>query len=256
MLDTLRRLIDRESLVPFTIEEGIRGYNREDQTEQLISLTGIYNIIKSSFKQSVGYTLDDMMTAANHSNMNVSACTFCGGFRRKLINDAARRVGADAVVTGHNLDDEVQTIVINLLRGDVERLIRFGNSPLRLSDRFVPRLKPLRRIYEWETTMYAELSGYKFQDVECPYMVTKPTLRAKVRELLYQLESTSPGSLLKILDVFDGLSEKMRSSSGQLPSLPLCRICGEPTSLNREICKNCELLLKSGLLDMLSKSIY
>jgi ATP:cob(I)alamin adenosyltransferase len=30
--------------------------------------------------------------------------------------------------------------------------------------------------------------------------------------------------------------------------LPTCKICGEPTSYGREICKNCELMIQSGLL--------
>lgn len=61
--------------------------------------------------------------------MNIAACTFCGGFRRKLINQAGRDVKADLVATGHNLDDEAQTIIINLLRGDVRKLMRVGESP-------------------------------------------------------------------------------------------------------------------------------
>lgn len=91
--------------------------------------------------------------------------------------------------------------------------------------------------------------GYKFQEVECPYIELKPTLRAKVRELLYALEEKRPGTLLQILDTFDIIAERVRSGSSFKDELPRCKICGDPTSYGREICKNCELLINSGLLN-------
>ncbi|QIW24334.1 TIGR00269 family protein [Sulfolobus sp. S-194] len=253
LADTLASFIDHNKLIAYNIVEGIHGYNRKDQLEQLkkfLTDLGI-ELIEDSFKDSVGYTLDEMVKSSMEKGLNVSACTFCGGFRRKLINNAGRMVNADYVATGHNLDDEVQSIVINLIRGDLIRLIRFGDKPLKLSSKFVLRVKPLRKIYEWETTMYAYYKGYNFQEVECPYITTRPTLRAKVRELLYILEEIKPGSLLNIIEEFDRISENVRkeySTTSELRELPRCKICGEPTSYGREICKNCELLIKSGLL--------
>ena len=254
LADTLASFIDTNKLIAYNITEGIQGYNRKEQVEQLrkfLSELGI-ELIEDSFKQSVGYTLDEMVQAARAKGLNVSACTFCGAFRRKLINNAARNIEADFVATGHNLDDEVQAIIINLIRGDLIRLIRFGEKPLKLSSKFVLRVKPLRKIYEWETTMYAYYKGYAFQEVECPYITSRPTLRAKVRELLYMLEDIKPGTLLNIIEEFDNIAEKVRksyiSSTSELKELPTCKICGEPTSYGREICKTCELLIKAGLL--------
>lgn len=250
LADTLASIIDPKRLIAFNIVEGIYGYNRKEQAIKLnkyLDDLGI-ELISSSFKEEVGYTLDEMVESANGKRLNISACTFCGGFRRKLINNAGRKVNADLVATGHNLDDEAQTIIANLLRGDIKRLVRIGDVPLKLSDKFVLRIKPLRKIYEWETTMYAYLKGFEFQDVECPYISAKPTLRARVRELLYLIEQRNPGSLLRIVETFDQISENIRNSTDK-KELPTCRICGEPTSYGRDICKNCELLLKSGLLD-------
>ena len=250
LADTLASFIDHNKLIAYNIVEGIHGYNRREQIEQFkkfLSSLGI-ELIEDSFKQSVGYTLDEMMAYAKSKGLNISACTFCGGFRRKLINNAGRMVSADYVATGHNLDDEVQAIIINLIRGDIIRLIRFGDKPLKLSSKFVLRVKPLRKVYEWETTLYAYYSGYQFQEVECPYISTRPTLRAKVRELLYALEDKKPGTLLTILEEFDKIAERVRKETQFKEELPSCKICGEPTSYGREICKNCELLISVGLL--------
>ncbi|MEM0168372.1 MAG: TIGR00269 family protein [Metallosphaera sp.] len=249
LADTLSKIVNPNRIVAFNIVEGIKGYNREDQVRELsnyLKELGI-DLISTSFERSVGYTLDQMVKSSSQRGLNVAACTFCGGFRRKLINGAGREVNADFVSTGHNLDDEVQTIIINLLRGDVKKLLRIGDSQPKLSEKFVMRVKPLRKVYEWETTMYAYFKGFHFQEVECPYISAKPTMRAKVRDLLYALEERSPGALLQILENFDSLAESIRKGT-KLGSLPSCKLCGEPTSFGREYCKNCELLISSGLI--------
>ncbi|AWR97591.1 TIGR00269 family protein [Acidianus sulfidivorans JP7] len=250
LADTLASIVNPKRLIAFNIVEGIAGYNRHEQVLRLkkyLDDLGI-ELISSSFKEEVGYSLDEMVNSSKNRGLNIAACTFCGGFRRKLINNAGRQVKADLVATGHNLDDEAQTVIVNLLRGDVKRLVRLGDVPLKLSDKFVLRVKPLRKIYEWETTMYAYLKGFEFQDVECPYISLKPTLRAKVRDLLYSIEDKNPGSLMRIVEEFDIISENIRRNTAK-EELPRCKICGEPTSYGRDICKNCELLIKSGLMD-------
>ncbi|WP_338600569.1 TIGR00269 family protein [Sulfolobus tengchongensis] len=250
LADALSQFVNPSKLIAFNINEGIRGYNRDDQVKKLedyLRDLGI-ELIKSGFRQEVGFSLDEMVSASLKKGLKVSACTFCGGFRRKLINEAGIKVSADYVATGHNLDDEAQTIIINLIRGDLLRLIRFGDKPLRVSSKFVMRVKPLRKIYEWETTMYANLKGFEFQEVECPYISQKPTLRAKVRELLYKLEERKPGTLLKIIEQFDEISQKLKNEYKLSSELPTCIICGEPTTPGRAVCKNCELLIRSGLM--------
>ncbi|QGA54661.1 TIGR00269 family protein [Sulfolobus sp. E5-1-F] len=250
LADTLSQFINPSKLIAFNINEGIKGYNRSEyvkRLEEYLKDLGI-ELIKSGFKEEVGFSLDEMLQASLKKNLNVSACTFCGGFRRKLINEAGIKVNADYVATGHNLDDEVQTIVINLIRGDLLRLIRLGDKPLMVSSKFVMRVKPLRKIYEWETTIYAHLKGFEFQETECPYISEKPTLRAKVRELLYKLEERKPGTLLRILEQFDEISDKLKREYRLTNELPNCVICGEPTTPGRMICKNCELLIRSGLM--------
>jgi uncharacterized protein (TIGR00269 family) len=252
LADTLASFIDHDRLIAYNIVEGIHGYNRKEHVEQLkkfLDELGI-ELIEDSFEKSIGYSLDEMVKSAIEKGLNVSACTFCGGFRRKLINNAGRIVNADYVATGHNLDDEVQAIIINLIRGDVIRLVRLGDKPIKLSSKFVLRVKPLRKIYEWETTMYAYYKGYNFQETECPYISMRPTLRAKVRDLLYSLESIKPGTLLNIIEEFDKIAERVRKESNLKEELPTCKICGEPTSYGREICKNCELLIRAGLLNV------
>ncbi|MEM0453544.1 MAG: TIGR00269 family protein [Sulfolobales archaeon] len=250
LLNIISRMHEPSRLGVITVSEGIEGYNRDEDVYWALKSSKELGVdyIKTSFKEVVGYSLNDLVDMSLRSNFNVSPCTFCGMLRRRIINKFARELGYDKVLTAHNLDDESQTAFINILRGDLSRLLQSHPRGPRLSELFIRRVKPLRKIYEWECALYAYLNGFKFQEVECPYIINRPTLRAKVREYLYRLESVKPGTLLKFLNFVDGLMIKYFDFSNTLPNLPLCSICGEPTAYGRTICKTCELLIKVGII--------
>jgi len=251
LLDVMSKIHDTEKLVALTIIEGIHGYNRESEVcriKKYVRERGVDHIV-TSFKEYSGYTLDEYVKAADSKSLRISPCTFCGILRRRVINAYARELGMDKVATAHNLDDEVQTVLMNILRGDLIRLIQTHPKGPKLSKHFVRKVKPLRKIYEWETAVYAYFSGFEFQETECPFITTRPSLRAKLREYLYTLEKVSPGSLLNILNTIDELlGEVINDVVKHLPKeLPLCIKCGEPTALNRKVCKFCELIDMIGL---------
>ncbi|MCS7108002.1 MAG: TIGR00269 family protein [Sulfolobales archaeon] len=250
LFDVILKIHEPSKLGVITVLEGIEGYNRDEDVRWVIESSKELGIdcIRTSFKEVVGYSLKDLVARSGRSELNVSPCTFCGMIRRKIINKFARELGYDKVLTAHNLDDESQTAFINILRGDLSRLLQSHPKGPKLSELFIRRVKPLRKVYEWECALYAYLNGFKFQEVECPYITDRPTLRAKIREYLYKLESIRPGTLLKFLNSVDDLIIKYFSTSDNLPHLPTCSYCGEPTAYDRTICKTCELLIKVGVV--------
>jgi uncharacterized protein (TIGR00269 family) len=245
LLDILSQIYDPSKLGGVTVVEGIEGYNRAEHLEDIKRYASDrrVEIHIVSIKDLWGASVDEMVRRSIVSGIRISPCTYCGIHRRKSINIVARELGYDKVATAHNLDDEAQTVLINIMRGDIERL--YMNHPLRprLSKLFIPKIKPLRKIYEWETAKYAYLAGYKPQEVECPYLEYFPSLRVRIRDMIYEIESRKPGTMLRLLEWFDITFNP--SKIERKIELGECSICGEPTSPGRTICKSCELQLKT-----------
>ncbi len=248
MLDILAGLHDPSKLVGVSIVEGIPGYNREEDIEKIRKHArelGV-DVVVTSIKEYTGYSLYELVSRARERGSRQSPCTFCGISRRRILNMYARMLGADKTATAHNLDDEVQTAMVNMMRGDIVGLLRQHPLSPPVSTDIVPRIKPLRKIYEWETAVYAVQKGYPLQETECMFINRFPTLRAIVREELYAIEQREPGTLLRILE---NLDEVLEESAKRLHAeeLPRCVKCGEPTSYGRRICKLCEILEEAGV---------
>ncbi len=249
LLDVVLKLHDPSKVGVITIVEGIEGYNRLEDVEKvrrLASMSGV-DVFLLSLKDYVGYSLTELVSIGFSKDVKVSPCTFCGILRRKAINEIARELGYTKVLTAHNLDDEAQTIIMNILRGDLFRLVQtLPNGPM-LSKLFVRKVKPLRKIYEEEIAIYAHLIGYEFQTSDCPYLRYFPSLRARIREYLYKLEREKPGVLLELINRVDAALVKYVSHYVNYPELPRCAVCGEPTAYGRKYCMACELLTMLGI---------
>ena len=227
-----RILSGREvELVALTLDEGIAGY-RDDTIQAAKDIArrlGVEHQI-ISFQEEYGQSLDRMVVGKR-----VAPCTYCGVFRKHALNRAARTLGADKIATGHNLDDEAQTVMMNYLKGDMERLMRL--RPRRAQNGLVPRIKPLRAVPEKEIALYCMLNDVFFLSRECPYACL--SLRAEIRDMMNVLEGQFPGSKLSTVKGFEGLIESLPFSWPQM-DLAACRQCGEPCVGER--CKACQLL--------------
>ncbi|MEM0271020.1 MAG: TIGR00269 family protein [Thermoprotei archaeon] len=245
VLGRLSRRLRHVSFVGVTIDEGIHTASGDYRAEAISlagSVLGRYGIEHRvyTYRELFGATLPEFVGAGVYSG---SACSVCGVLRRRALNVAARELGATKIATGHNKDDEAQTVLMNVLRGDLERMIRLGAAEGGASSGgvggFVPRVKPLKRLFEREIAMYAYLRGYGFQSVECPF--SRDTVRDAVREALELLSTRVSGVHDALLNFEDKLVGRLGSTSMHVKP---CRNCGEPTSPGRELCKACEYVLK------------
>lgn len=218
-------------MVAVTVDEGIAGY-RDDTilaAERIARQLKVEQVIVS-FQDEYGYDLDGMVVGKE-----VAPCTYCGVFRKNALNCAAKRLGAAKLATGHNQDDEAQSVMMNYLKGDMERLMRF--RPRREQPGLVPRIKPLRDIPEKEIALYAMVNGIYFESRECPY--ARLSLRADVRDMMNRMESLFPGTRQSTLQGFERIEDLCKEGWAQM-ELAECRECGEPCVGER--CKACELL--------------
>jgi cytoplasmic tRNA 2-thiolation protein 1 len=227
-------------LVALTVDEGVEGYRDEaiEHARALCVQLGVEQVLVS-YSDIFGFSLDQALDWKDEREL--SSCSMCGVFRRRAIDEAAVKAKVDVVATAHNLDDYVQTFVMNLLHGDVERLGWLDPSTYD-EDFPVRRVKPLTEVYEEEVALYAYLSKIPFQSASCPYM--HEGLRSEVRDYLNELESRHPGMknvlLASALGVTSRLSKVARTgdeTSGKT-TLP-CAKCGKPSS--KGVCGVCRM---------------
>lgn len=235
LLQVLHTLGDRHGgeLVAISVDEGVAGYRDEAlrHASSLASDLGVEHHIVS-YEGLFGFTLDKALNWKDERD--VSSCSFCGVFRRRAIDDAAAKAGVSVVATAHNLDDYVQTFMMNLLHGDVKRLGWL--DPSSAGDSFpLRRVKPFMEIYEEEIALFAYQSGLPFQSVSCPYM--HEGLRSDVRDYLNELEAKHPGVKNVLLSsALDVISRYGRETEHQTVK---CASCGRPSSTG--LCNVCRM---------------
>jgi uncharacterized protein (TIGR00269 family) len=221
-----------------TVDEGIKGYRDEALKFAVKNCRklGVKHVV-TSFKQMYGYGLDEIVNMIQEKEL--TPCSYCGVLRRRALNTAAREVGVDKLATAHNLDDETQTMILNILHGDVLRLTRVKPVLTVVHPKLVPRAKPFCEVPEREVALYAYLKKIEFQKVPCPYAGT--ALRNDVRAILNRWEEKHAGTKFTVLRSMERIRPALEAMSEEV-KLRECKKCGEPTG--SELCKPCQMLEK------------
>jgi uncharacterized protein (TIGR00269 family) len=222
-------------LVAVTVDEGIAMYREETvrSAEDLVRKLKVEHITVS-FLDLFGDSLDTFL-----KGRKPQACTICGILRKKALVSGAERAGATKLATGHNLDDEAQSVLMNVLRGDLPRLVR--DSGADSSGRFIPRIKPLMYVQEKEIATYLLVQGIWSDLPECPYAIH--ALRREVRSMLSGIEYRHPGTMLRLLENKKIIETAFSGKAGG-EAVGRCRVCGDPCS--GETCQLCRLLHSLG----------
>ena len=217
-----------------TIDEGISGY-RDEALEITKKFCDTLNVeLKTySYKELFELTLEEALES--RKNEKTSSCSICGTLRRRAMEYAAKDIGADVVATGHNLDDTLQTFVINMLSGDTNKV---GWMDPDTSVNSLRKIKPFCEIYESEIVFYAFTNNIPFQTEPCPHM--NEGIRTEIREFLNSLENQHTGiknsfyqSIIKVSQIVKESNKKQKRK---------CKKCGQECT--GVICAVCNMVLK------------
>lgn len=225
----------KNKLFALVIDEGIKNY-RKNTIIDLRKFCQKHNIeLKEiSSKEVFGYTLDE----AYPKHKSKKPCNICGVWRRYLLNKYARKFNATKVITGHNLDDEAQAILMNMFKANTKLAGHLGPiSGIQEHNLFVQRIKPLYLCSEKETRLYTLLKGFQVNFTECPY--SSIGYRAHIRDMLNDFENQYKGTKNGIVQSFLAILPNLKTNSNK-ESIKTCKICSEPA--NNNICNACKIL--------------
>lgn len=238
LLYVLNKLYNEKEIFALAIDEGIKDY-RKKLLRKLKSFCEKNKIPLAvfSFKKEFGFSLDEKTRKIK--KLGLTNCYVCSVLKRWLLNKKAKEMNFPVIATAHSLDDEAETIILNLLKGNPELLAKIGPKTGTTKVKgFVQRVKPFYLHSTEEIVLYAKLKKLPVSLAICP--LRGKTLRVKVRNWLdsfdkkMQVKNNVVNAYLKIMPL---VKEKYKEVK-----LRNCKKCGFPSS--QEICKACKLLEK------------
>lgn len=171
----------------------------------------------------------------SRSKSEIKNCAICGVIKKWIINKEVRKLKADYIATGHNLDDEVQTFLINIFKGSPELSANIGIVTKNLPDKkskFIPRIKPLFYIPEQEIKKYSKKNKLPVVYDKCPCALD--SYRIQVRKFVDRL---SDKEKLNTMKNFESIQKRIKKSNKEIK---YCKNCGEPS--RRSLCRMCRLM--------------
>ncbi|KZT55330.1 cytoplasmic tRNA 2-thiolation protein 1 [Calocera cornea HHB12733] len=214
-----------------SIDEGITGY-RDDSLESVKRNQQEYGLPLKilSYDELYGWTMDAIVEQVGRKNN----CTFCGVFRRQALDRGAAALNVDHIVTGHNADDIAETVLMNIMRGDIARLGRCTLICTQGEDS-IKRSKPFKYAYEKEIVMYAYFKKLDYFSTECIY--SPDAYRGHARVFLKDLEAARPSAIIDIIHSGEAFQV---ADQVALKAQQTCKRCGYMSS--NDLCKACTLL--------------
>ncbi len=222
----------------FHINLGIKGYSERclKKTEELVRRLNV-DFIVYSLEEEEGIRLDDFMK----TRFRRKICSTCGLIKRRVFIEAAHRLGADVLVTAHNLDDTVEAMFSCFIAGDFKQLVKLKPALQPFHPKLVKKVKPFFKITEYESLLYAKLNELPFLEDKCPYGAKSRSIKRK--RLINMFSEENPGFKHQLLSVFvKKLIPILEKELQEEESVRVCEVCGYPSST--KICGSCRRILE------------
>ena len=168
--------------------------------------------------------------------LKLKNCAICGVVKKWIFNREARKLKAGRIATGHNLDDEAQTVLMNFFKGNLMLNVNSGPATGIIKDKkFVQRIKPLYFMPEDEIRKYSLLMKLPVVYEKCPCAID--SYRLVIRRFLNKFDNNTKR---KIVDNFAGMLPLLKEKAKSGLAVKYCQSCGEPS--RNETCKRCQLM--------------
>ena len=191
----------------------------------------LYNI-KKEMGGSMCYIRTAIQTATGKGLKN---CAICGVIKKWIMNKEARKLKVNKIATGHNLDDEAQTFLMNILKGSPQLSANSGAITKNIKDKkFITRIKPLFYVDENDIREYSKKKKLPVVYEKCPCALD--SYRIQMRQFVNTLTTKEKENIIKNFDRLSDKIQKLKSDN----ELNYCEICGEPS--RNKICRMCQLV--------------
>ena len=224
---------DTEAII---IEQLLGDYSKRNlaNIESFCSKNDI-RLHKVSMMEEYGFSVCYIKSVLKSRGQNLKSCHICGVIRRDILNRWGKKLKADKIATGHNLDDEAQNHMMNFMQGNLAYSARLGpKSGLGPHKGFIQRIKPLYFQSEEDCATYSRMMGFPVVYEPCP--CASDSFRTCVKSMLNELETRNPAAKRNIVETFMKLMPKTRENR----LIRECAICFEPSS--KRLCRKCEIL--------------
>ena len=175
------------------------------------------------------------------TTLNMNQPAICGILKRYMLNKKSRMLKADKIATGHNLDDEVQNILMNFFKGNPYLSLNLGPVTGSVEHKkFIPRIKPLYFTPEKDILKYSLIKKFNICRKDCPCSIGsyRVDVRKKMNELEIKNKKIKENIVLSFLKFKEEMTDKIKKESNV--KINECEICGEPS--RQDICNACKIV--------------
>jgi tRNA 2-thiocytidine biosynthesis protein TtcA len=174
------------SLIAVTVHPGFPGFQTEAIERYLQTRHMEHRIIPAPIHKMM---LEKLGTED-------TPCSLCSRLRRGVLYTQARELGCTKIALGHHRDDFIETLLLNqFYNGKIKAMAPF----LRADDGLNVVIRPLVYVPEDDIIRFASAAGFPVICCACPACGDQEMKRARIKNLLAELERERPGIKASLL---------------------------------------------------------
>ena len=208
-------------------------------------------VAQTCAKLGIDYTVEDVDVLAFRREHRMSLEEAAREVRYRFLANVAEQVGADAVALGHTSDDQVETVLMNVIRGSGLRGLR-GMRPVskqRIAGSDLTLFRPLLNLPKQDTIAYCEALHLtpRADESNRSMEMTRNRIRLELLPLLRDMNPAFGDAALRLSrNAVDALAVVDKAVDAAWPEV--IRDVGEAISIDRKKFRGLDAALRSHLV--------